>query len=120
MPGGGITRFSTRLPLDELVSALCDPKPISTRPKTHQARSRYREEWPLSSLSDRELSVLSHVVAGRSNHETAEALGISRHTVRTHLQNIMAKMMVRSRTELISVVMRARIRIATDAVEQDG
>jgi two-component system NarL family response regulator len=60
------------------------------------------------------------VVGGRSNDGIAEALGISRHTVRTHLQNIMAKMLVRSRTELVSVAMRSGMRTGTGPVTHDG
>ena len=50
-------------------------------------------------LTPRELEVLRLVAAGRSNREIAEALVISEHTVRRHLQNTFAKLRVGSRTE---------------------
>jgi DNA-binding NarL/FixJ family response regulator len=121
------TRLSTNIPVRELVKRLCDgaqpcdgAKPIVTGTKRHSPRSETRSERPLSSLSERELSVLRLFVSGSSNDDIAEALGISRHTVRTHLQNVMSKMLVRSKTELASVAMRSGIRPATGPVTQDG
>jgi DNA-binding CsgD family transcriptional regulator len=49
-------------------------------------------------LSVRELEVLRHVAAGKSNREIAAALVISEHTVARHVQNIFAKLAVSSRT----------------------
>jgi DNA-binding CsgD family transcriptional regulator len=48
-------------------------------------------------LSRRELEVLRHVAAGKSNREIAAALGISEHTVARHVQNIFAKLRLSSR-----------------------
>ena len=113
--------FSTSVSLDELVKGLCNPtNPTGTRAKRHSPRPEHRGEWPQSSLSERELTVLRLVVSGRSNNEIAEALGISRHTVRTHLQNVMAKILVRSKTELVSVAMRSGIRAGTSPVTRDA
>lgn len=115
------TRISTSIPLDELVKGLCDPaNPIGSGKKSPASRAKARRQWPLSSLSDRELSVLRLVVGGHTNGEAAEALGISRHTVRTHLQNIMAKVQARSRTELVSVAMRSGLRAGAATVRQDS
>lgn len=114
-------RFSTSIPVRELVKRICDPaKPIGPGTQPHSSREGAYGGWPLSSLSERELSVLRLVVGGRSNDGIAEALGISRHTVRTHLQNIMGKMLVRSRTELVSVAMRSGMRTGNGPVTHDG
>jgi DNA-binding CsgD family transcriptional regulator len=48
-------------------------------------------------LSDREREVLAHLAAGRTNNEIADALTISRHTVRRHVENIFAKLGVATR-----------------------
>jgi DNA-binding NarL/FixJ family response regulator len=49
-------------------------------------------------LSDREREVLRGVAAGFTNAGIARHLGISRHTVARHLQNIFAKTDTRSRS----------------------
>ena len=48
-------------------------------------------------LSERERDVLTHVAAGQTNKEIAEALRISPHTVRRHVEHIFAKLGVTSR-----------------------
>jgi DNA-binding NarL/FixJ family response regulator len=49
-------------------------------------------------LTQRELEVLRLVAAGKSNREIASALVLSEHTVARHVQNILAKLRVSSRT----------------------
>ena len=49
-------------------------------------------------LSARELEVLRHVAAGKTNRQIAEELVVSEHTVARHLQNIFTKLGVSSRT----------------------
>jgi DNA-binding NarL/FixJ family response regulator len=59
-----------------------------------------RQQAPLpDGLTGREAEVLALVAAGKSNHEVAAALNISRKTVARHLSNIFAKISVSSRTE---------------------
>jgi DNA-binding CsgD family transcriptional regulator len=50
-------------------------------------------------LSRRELEVLAGLVVGLSNQEIADALRASRRTISTHVEHILAKLGVRSRTE---------------------
>ena len=49
------------------------------------------------SLTDRELQVLRLVASGKTNHEIADELFISDHTVARHVQNLFAKLNVSSR-----------------------
>lgn len=51
-------------------------------------------------LSPREIEVLRLVTAGRTAVETADALGISAHTVRRHLSNMASKVGVHGRVAL--------------------
>jgi DNA-binding CsgD family transcriptional regulator len=53
-------------------------------------------------LTGRELEVLALVAKGQTNREIATALVLSEHTVARHVQNIFAKLGVRSRTEVSS------------------
>jgi RNA polymerase sigma factor (sigma-70 family) len=65
-----------------------------------QEAQRQEREGRLESLTARERDVLRHVVAGRTNKETAALLGISHRTVETHRENILKKLGVRSVAEL--------------------
>lgn len=57
-------------------------------------------------LTDREREVLMLVAQGRTNREVAEALTISEHTARRHLQNICGKLGVSSRTAAAAAAIR--------------
>jgi ATP/maltotriose-dependent transcriptional regulator MalT len=65
-------------------------------------------------LTERELDVLRLVAAGQSNPQIADALFISRATVRTHVSNILAKLDVRSRAEAVDSAHRRRLLIPDD------
>ncbi len=57
-------------------------------------------------LSERELEVLDLIVEGLSNKLIAHRLGISEHTVKTHVASILTKLEATSRTEAVSVALR--------------
>jgi DNA-binding NarL/FixJ family response regulator len=57
-------------------------------------------------LSDRELEVLNLIAEGQSNKLIAHGLGISEHTVKTHVASILAKLGAASRTEAVSQAIR--------------
>ena len=60
----------------------------------------------LNDLSDREMTVLRHVVAGLHNKEIAELLGNSSRTVEIHRANMFEKMGVKSAIELARLMER--------------
>jgi two-component system response regulator NreC len=65
-----------------------------------------REERTIDDLTDREREVLSHLADGASNAEIAETLSISPKTVARHRENIMRKLGLHSRTDLVKYAIR--------------
>jgi two-component system response regulator NreC len=68
-----------------------------------------RESRMLDGLTERELEVLAHVADGASNLEIGETLSISPKTVARHRENIMHKLNLHSRTELVKYAIRKGI-----------
>jgi two-component system nitrate/nitrite response regulator NarL len=60
----------------------------------------------LSILSGRERQVLRGIVAGRSTKEIARAMGVSTSTAGTHVQNVLTKLGVHSRLQVVALVVR--------------
>jgi len=63
----------------------------------------------LDGLTTREQEVLAHLADGASNLEIADTLGISHKTVARHRENIMRKLSLHSRTELVKYAIRKGI-----------
>ncbi len=59
-----------------------------------------------ATLSSSELRVLALVAEGGSTEETAEALSLSPHTVRTHMRNVMRKLEASSRAHAVAIAIR--------------
>jgi DNA-binding NarL/FixJ family response regulator len=57
---------------------------------------------PATPLTPRELAVLQELALGRDQHTVAKELKMSPNTVRTHVQNILAKLDVHSKLEAVS------------------
>ena len=57
-------------------------------------------------LTDRELEVVGHLVRGKSNKETATALGVSARTIESHRNHIMHKLGFVSFSELVRFAVR--------------
>ncbi len=68
-----------------------------------------RDEHTLNGLTDREQEVLAHLADGAKNVEIAETLGISPKTVARHRENIMRKLNLHSRTDLVKYAIRKGI-----------
>jgi FixJ family two-component response regulator len=64
----------------------------------------------ISKLTPREREVLTHVVAGRLNKQTAGDLGTVEKTIKLHRGRMMHKMGVRSVADLVRIAERAGIR----------
>jgi len=68
----------------------------------------------LTPLTAREREVLERVARGESNREIAQHLGLSEHTVKNHLKNILQKLHLDNRVQL------ARYAFETGIVGRDG
>ena len=67
------------------------------------------EAKTLEPLTPREREVLQQVLSGKSNREIAGALFITENTVKTHVRNIFSKYDIKSRAELISILLKHKI-----------
>jgi DNA-binding NarL/FixJ family response regulator len=73
-------------------------------PQITQSRS-WKGEGNLT-LTQRELEILEHIVAGESNKEIAHSLGLSSNTVAVHRANIMDALGVHNTAELVVYAIR--------------
>ena len=62
------------------------------------------ERQRLSSLTPREREALHRIVEGGSTKEIARAMRVSQSTARTHVQNVLMKLGVRSRLQAVALV----------------
>jgi DNA-binding NarL/FixJ family response regulator len=67
-------------------------------------------------LRDRELEILRLLVRGMTNKEICTTLGISEHTVRTHLRNIYSRLDISSRNEATALALREGL-VSLDQLE---
>lgn len=66
-------------------------------------------------LSDREGEIIANVMDGASETEIARLLGISQHTVHTHLERLHRKLHVTSRPQLIARIFATYVNVVHDA-----
>jgi two-component system nitrate/nitrite response regulator NarL len=57
-------------------------------------------------LTPRETQILQAMADGMSSEQIAEQLGMSRHTLRTHTQNILTRLGVHSKTDAVIAAIR--------------
>lgn len=73
-------------------SMLVEPSPYRLGPQAQRSRT-------MNELTPRELEVLDKVAQGDQNKNIAFKLGLSEHTIKIHLHNIIQKLGVHNRTE---------------------
>lgn len=74
--------------------------------RTHATLPAEALDSPLGELSERELEVLSLVAEGLTNHDIAQRLVLSEHTVNRHVANILRKLGLTSRAAAASLAGR--------------
>ena len=62
---------------------------------------------PLSTLTKRELEILSSLAAGRTNKEIAAEKGVSTNTVKYHIKNLFEKLSVSNRGQAIALYLKS-------------
>src|SRR5258706_2981286 len=60
-------------------------------------------------LTPRELQVLEHVAAGKSNRVVAADLDVSEDTIKAHMKNIMSKLGANDRTHAVMIALKRGI-----------
>jgi NarL family two-component system response regulator LiaR len=83
------------------------PPPVAL--KLAQSVRREREDALVEPLTERELDVLKLIGQGASNKEIAETLVLSEGTVRTHVHNILGKLGLKHRTQVVLYAVREGI-----------
>ena len=66
----------------------------------------FRERPPFEPLTSREREVLTLMAEGMSNRSISDALSISEHTAKFHVNAVMAKLGVQKRTEAVTRAVR--------------
>jgi DNA-binding NarL/FixJ family response regulator len=92
------TAIREALASDPLVDQ-CPAREVLLRLANAQPRARTAMAAPNDPLSAREREVLALVACGRTNSGISAELMITAHTVKTHVEHIVAKLHVRDRTQ---------------------
>lgn len=104
--GAGPTNDATVLPVDadgsEVVAALSTPPTAAAATPVERPDSVAM----LRSLTSRERLVLKLLAEGKSLADTARQLEVSQHTIRTHMQNLYAKLGAHSRLDVVRFAAR--------------
>ena len=98
-PLGEAWQIAERLGAAPLRDAVVDLARGGRIPLARPSDSTRPTSGPLARLTERELEVLRHVAAGRSNDEIAEALFMSPKTASVHVSRILVKLDVTTRTK---------------------
>lgn len=70
----------------------------------------------LTELTPRELDVLRALACGQSNAKIAQSLGISEATVRSHIANVLSKLHLRDRSQVVSFALKRGL-VSLDEIE---
>ena len=89
--------------------AVLAPSVVRTVVERARCSLQIRAVPGIDELTDRELQVLKHLAAGRSNAEIAEQLFLSEATIKTHLSRVLAKLQVRDRVQAVIAAFTAGI-----------
>lgn len=102
--------------------SLMDPEEVeaSLRRLRHRRKQEATIEQRLERLTPRELEILQLIADGVASDEIAPTLGVSPHTLRTHLQNVLTKLKVHSKLDAVVLAIRHGKIVANLAAAQGG
>lgn len=69
-------------------------------------RGKAKDRQPVEEITDREREVLRRLTTGATNREIAASLHISENTVHYHMKNILAKLHLRNRAQVVAYAIR--------------
>lgn len=97
-----LKRMNPRLSIEYLHAVMREEVPISQEAASRMLQAFLPRQRPASKdpLTSREQEILQYVAAGMPNRHIAEALGISEHTVKHHMKNILFKLNLDNRVQL--------------------
>jgi DNA-binding CsgD family transcriptional regulator len=72
--------------------------------KAERELAKVAAQMPADGLTETERRVAALVTRGRTNREVAAAMFVTENTVQTHIRHIFQKLGVRSRTELVALL----------------
>jgi DNA-binding NarL/FixJ family response regulator len=117
--GGTPTTEATVLPPDAdgnaVLEALSSPPPAAPAPPPERPTSVAL----LRSLTSRERVVLKQLAEGASLADIARRLDVSQHTIRTHMQNLYAKLGAHSRLDVVRFAVQHGL-VGDDEGEETG
>ena len=75
---------------------------------------------PLEQLTPREDEILRLIARGLDNHQIGERLFVSETTVRTHVRNILGKLLLSNRVEIVLYALREGVMTLAEVLDSDG
>jgi len=111
---GFLTKTQTVSDLAEAIRRAYRGEPLHTVGDVERSLARFRVQrrtdgelaQRVERLTPRELEILQRVAAGETSVDIANELGMSRHTLRTHIQNVLTKLGVHSKTDAVVAAIR--------------
>ena len=91
-----------------------DPQTAARLVSQYQSLENKVEGQIFKSLSPREIDVLNCIIQGMTNKEAGKELNLSEVTVRNYLSNILEKVNLKNRTELVSFALKHHFKLYSD------
>jgi DNA-binding NarL/FixJ family response regulator len=99
---GVVVKDAERADLVDVISRVVAGERVISTAVVADSRILINRKLREHGLTQREYEILRHVAMGQTNPEIAAALGLTRNTVKTYLQNALAKLGVRNRVEALA------------------